>query len=71
MAIKIMLWLILTLISTSWLGWFGLNTQQAEREAEFRTTHRELSQQLAQQQAILFLALEPSNWCNCSATFLS
>ncbi|WP_145573093.1 sensor histidine kinase [Yersinia alsatica] len=60
MAIKIMLWLILTLISTFWLGWFGLNTQQAEREAEFRTTHRELSQQLAQQQAILFLALEPS-----------
>ncbi|CNI40793.1 MULTISPECIES: ATP-binding protein [Yersinia] len=60
MAIKITLWLILTLISTSWLSWYGLNTQQAEREAEFRTTHRELSQQLAQQQAILFLALEPS-----------
>lgn len=59
MAIKIALWFILTLIATSWLGWYGLNTQQAECEADFRTTHRELSQQLAQQQAILFLALEP------------
>lgn len=59
MAIKITVWLTLTLISTLWLGWYGLNTQQAEREADFRITHRELSQQLAQQQAILFLALEP------------
>lgn len=59
MAIKITVWLTLTLISTLWLGWYGLNTQQAEREADFRTIHRELSQQLAQQQAILFLALEP------------
>ncbi|CNJ40637.1 two-component sensor kinase [Yersinia aldovae] len=60
MAIKITAWLILTLISTLWLGWYGLNVQQAEREADFRITHRELSQQLAQQQAILFLTLEPS-----------
>ncbi|HDL6509566.1 TPA: GHKL domain-containing protein [Yersinia enterocolitica] len=60
MAFKITVWFILTLMSTLWLGWFGLNTQQAEREADFRTIHRELSQQLAQQQAILFLALEPS-----------
>ncbi|WP_145496351.1 sensor histidine kinase [Yersinia bercovieri] len=59
MAFKITVWLTLTLISTLWLGWYGLNTQQAEREADFRTIHRELSQQLAQQQAILFLALEP------------
>ncbi|HDM8081829.1 TPA: HAMP domain-containing histidine kinase [Yersinia enterocolitica] len=60
MAFKITVWFILTLMSTLWLGWYGLNTQQAEREADFRTIHRELSQQLAQQQAILFLALEPS-----------
>ncbi|HEN3479670.1 TPA: HAMP domain-containing histidine kinase [Yersinia enterocolitica] len=60
MAFKIIVWFILTLMSTLWLGWYGLNTQQAEREADFRTIHRELSQQLAQQQAILFLALEPS-----------
>ncbi|HEN3250706.1 TPA: HAMP domain-containing histidine kinase [Yersinia enterocolitica] len=60
MAFKITVWFILTLMSTLWLGWYGLNTQQAEREAGFRTIHRELSQQLAQQQAILFLALEPS-----------
>ncbi|CNH60974.1 sensor histidine kinase [Yersinia pekkanenii] len=59
MAVKITVWLILTLISTVGLGWYGLNTQQAEREADFRITHRELSQQLAQQQAIMFLALEP------------
>ncbi|CQD71238.1 sensor histidine kinase [Yersinia enterocolitica] len=60
MAFKITVWFILTLMSTLWLGWYGLNTQQTEREADFRTIHRELSQQLAQQQAILFLALEPS-----------
>ncbi|WP_392432895.1 sensor histidine kinase [Yersinia sp. HM-2024] len=60
MAFKITVWFILTLMSTLWLGWYGLNTQQAEREVDFRTIHRELSQQLAQQQAILFLALEPS-----------
>ncbi|CNG35736.1 TPA: HAMP domain-containing histidine kinase [Yersinia enterocolitica] len=60
MAAKLTAWVILTLMFTFWLGWYGLNTQQAEREAEFRTLHRELSQQLAQQQAILFLALEPS-----------
>ncbi|HDL7645246.1 TPA: GHKL domain-containing protein [Yersinia enterocolitica] len=60
MAFKIIVWFILTLMSTLWLGWYGLNTQQAKREADFRTIHRELSQQLAQQQAILFLALEPS-----------
>lgn len=60
MAVKITVWFVLTLISTLWLGWYGLNTQQTEREAEFRTIHRELSQQLAQQQAILFLALEPA-----------
>ena len=60
MAVKITVWLILTLISTLWLGWYGLNEQQAEREADFRITHRELSQQLAQQQAILFLTLEPN-----------
>ncbi|CNH40301.1 two-component sensor kinase [Yersinia thracica] len=60
MAVKITVWFLLTLISTLWLGWYGLNTQQNEREAEFRTIHRELSQQLAQQQAILFLALEPA-----------
>ena len=60
MAIKITVWLTLTLIYTLWLGWYGLNTQQAEREADFRTTHRELSQQLAQQQALLFLTLEPN-----------
>lgn len=60
MAFKITVWFILTLMSTLWLGWYGLNTQQAEREADFRTIHRELSQQLAQQQAILFLAVEPS-----------
>ncbi|CNH14225.1 sensor histidine kinase [Yersinia kristensenii] len=60
MAVKITVWFLLTLISTLWLGWYGLNTQQTERETEFRTIHRELSQQLAQQQAILFLALEPA-----------
>ncbi|HHL2695195.1 TPA: sensor histidine kinase [Yersinia enterocolitica] len=60
MAFKITVWFILTLMSTLWLGWYGLNTQQTEREADFHTIHRELSQQLAQQQAILFLALEPS-----------
>lgn len=60
MAFKIAVWFMLTLMSTLWLGWYGLNTQQAEREADFHTIHRELSQQLAQQQAILFLALEPS-----------
>ena len=60
MAAKIAVWFILTLMSALWLGWYGLNTQQAEREADFHTIHRELSQQLAQQQAILFLALEPS-----------
>ncbi|HDL7636102.1 TPA: GHKL domain-containing protein [Yersinia enterocolitica] len=60
MAFKITVRFILTLMSTLWLGWYGLNTQQTEREADFHTIHRELSQQLAQQQAILFLALEPS-----------
>ncbi len=60
MAFKITVWFILTLMSTLWLGWYGLNTQQTERDADFHTIHRELSQQLAQQQAILFLALEPS-----------
>lgn len=54
--VKVLAWLSMTLLSSWGLLHYALQDQQEEKAAAFRILHRELSQKMAQHEAILSLA---------------